>query len=166
MSLLLFAGRENVFLKTDSSLFGEKMLTVVLMPHKPCQAANVLDHELGRVTACLRDPPGSCFLQNTVFSEAEALFKISWDSSRSLVPDLESLSPVSQSDSTEVRRSAPKPHCESCGPWPSGHRPGSRWVVGFGGLWGREDVSSGRPGGLEQGRWAESRNQLANSDSL
>ena len=39
-------------------------------------------------------------------------------------------------------------------------------MLGFGGLWGMEKINRGLPGSLEQGFWAESRNYLANSDSL
>ena len=40
-----------------------------------------------------------------------------------------------------------------------------RWALG-GGLLGREKKNRGPSDSLEQGFWAESRNDLANSDSL
>lgn len=64
----------------------------------PCQVPKVFDHELSSRMACLEDPPKSCFVQNTMFSEPKAFYKIMWDLSQSLAQGLECLSPVFQLD--------------------------------------------------------------------
>ena len=94
----LLSGMWELVPEGSLKFFRGEMLVVVLPALSPCQVPKVLDHELGRVTACLGDPHNSCFLQNTMFSEPEAVYKITWDSSQSLAEGLEFLSPIFQLD--------------------------------------------------------------------
>lgn len=95
-SLSIFPG--NVYLKTASKFFGKNCSWWSQCLISSCQVANILDHQLGRVTACLGDPHKSCCLQNTMFSEPKAFYKITWDLSQILAERLEFLSPIFQLD--------------------------------------------------------------------